>query len=350
MFDFFIVSENLVVGRLSAILSVIFASCLPLLIATSMAKAFRIKKKALIRNLAIIPVVSVLAFIGLKFAFSSISYQYEGYSKFIERDFLMENVTSQYADKASNNSATKQPFTGVLTRIKQRGFIRVGYFRDDLPYSFHNDKGKLVGFDIEIMNQLAIDLNVDIEFVKVFRREAEQLLTTGYLDITTGIPVIPDNMTKYTLTMPYSVQSLAIIVKDIRRAEFTKWDDILQRDDLILGIPESFYYKKAIAKRFTHGKAWEISTPRLFFKPEFAHIDAMIFGAAASSAWTLLNPSYTVVVPKPQLAPLYMAFPINKDDHAFELFMRNWITMKQQNKTIEKLFDYWIEGKSSQAK
>ncbi|MGB2740395.1 MAG: cation:dicarboxylase symporter family transporter [Cognaticolwellia sp.] len=350
MFDFFIVSENLVVGRLSAILSVIFACCLPLLIATSMAKAFRIKKKALIRNLAIIPVLSILAFVCLKFAFSSISYQYEGYSKFIERDFLMGNVKSKHVDKASNTSANEQPSVGVLTRIKQRGFIRVGYFRDDLPYSFHNNKGKLVGFDIEIMNQLAIDLNVNIEFVKIYRREAIQLLTSGYLDITTSVPVIPDNMTKYTLTMPYSVQSLAIIVKDKRRAEFTKWDNILPRDDLILGIPESFYYEKAIAQTFTHGKAWEISTPRLFFKPEYAHIDAMLYGAAAASAWTLLNPSYTVVVPKPELAPLYMAFPINKNDHSFELFMRNWILMKQQNKTIDKLFNYWIKGDTSLAK
>ena len=344
MFDFFIVSENLVVGRLSALLSVTFASCLPLLVATSMAKSFRLKKKALIKYLLIIPTLSILAFMGLKFGFSAISYQYQGYAKFIERDFLMDDVKSRYLDKAAQSSETAQPFVGVLTRIKQRGFIRVGYFRDDLPYSFHNNNGKLVGFDIEIMNQLAIDLNVDIEFVKIFRHQAKSLLASGYLDITTGVPVIPDNMAQFTLTMPYSTQSIAIIVKDERRAEFTQWDNILQRDDLILGIPESFYYKKAIAKTFTHGKAWEISTPRLFFKAEFAHIDAMVFGAAASSAWTLLNPSYTVVVPKPELAPLYMAFPINKNDHAFELFMRNWLTMKQQSKTIDQLFDYWIKG------
>ncbi|MBA6390555.1 cation:dicarboxylase symporter family transporter [Colwellia sp. BRX10-3] len=350
MFDFFLVSENLVVGRLSALLSVTFASCLPLLVATSMAKAFTLKKKALIKYLLIIPALSVLSFISLKYAFSSISYQYEGYVKFIERDFLMDNVNSKYLDKALDNSETVKPSIGVLTRIKQRGFIRVGYFRDDLPYSFHNNKGKLVGFDIEIMNQLAIDLNVGIEFVKIFRNQARALLASGYLDITTGVPVIPDNMTKFTLTMPYSSQNLAIIVKDKRRAEFTQWDNILQRDDLILGIPESFYYEKGIARTFTHGKAWEISTPRLFFKAEFAHIDAMLFGAAASSAWTLLNPSYTVVVPKPELAPLFMAFPINKNDHSFELFMRNWITMKQQSKTIDKLFNYWIKGDSSLAK
>jgi len=350
MFDFFIVSENLVVGRLSAVLSVTFASCLPLLVATSMAKAFNLKTKVLIKNLTIIPLISVLAFISLKAGFSAISYQYQGYAKFIERDFLMEKVKSRYLDNALASSETVQPFVSVLSRVKQRGFIRVGYFRDDLPYSFHNNEGKLVGFDIEIMNQLAIDLNVEIEFVKIFRNQATSLLASGYLDITTGVPVIPDNMAQFTLTLPYTTQSIAIIVKDKRRAEFTQWDNILRREDLILGIPESFYYKKAVARMFTHGKAWEISTPRLFFKPDNAHIDAMVFGAAASSAWTLLNPSYTVVVPKPELPPLYMAFPINKNDHAFELFMRNWLTMKQQSNTIDKLFNYWIKGDTSLAK
>lgn len=344
MFDFFIVAENLAVGRLSALLSVTFASCLPLLIATSMAKAFRLKKDMLIKNIAIIPALSIVAFISLKFAFSSISYQYQGYNKFIKRDFIMEEVKSHYLSEPEVNSSTIQPFTGVLERIKQRGFIRVGYFRDDLPYSFHNHEGKLVGFDIEIMNQLAIDLNVEIEFVKIFHDQAKPLLASGYLDITSGVPVIPDNMAQFTLTMPYSTQNIAIVVKDQRRAEFTEWENITQREDLTLGIPETFFYKKAIARNFTHGKAWQISTPRLFFKEEFAHIDAMVFGAAASSAWTLLNPDYTVVVPKPELPPLYMAFPINKNDHAFELFMRNWISMKQQSKTIDKLFNYWIKG------
>jgi Na+/H+-dicarboxylate symporter len=347
MFDFFIVAESLIVGRLSALLSVIFACCLPLLVATAMAKSFIVKKPALVRNLIIFPLLSILAFSTLKIGFNSISYQYEGYAKFIERDFLLSKVTSRYLNEPEDDSITAQPFVGVLSRIKQRGFIRVGYFRDDLPYSFHNNTGKLVGFDIEIMNQLAIDLNVEIEFVKIYHHQAQPLLASGYLDITSGVPIIPDNMAQFTLTVPYSEQTVAIVVKDERRAEFTRWENILKREDLTLGIPETFFYKNAVERNFTNGKAWEISTPRLFFKEEYQHIDAMIFGAAASSAWTLLNPDYTVVVPKPELAPLYMAFPINKNDHAFELFMRNWIAMKQQSKTIDKLFNYWIKGDTS---
>jgi len=346
MFDFYLVAENLLAGRLSSVFSVVFSSCLPLLIATAMLKRFTIKWRTLARNLAIIPLVSLLAFISLRFGFDSITHQYQGYTKFIERDFLLNDVESTYLDKASPSAETIQNFSPVLTRIKQRGFIRVGYFRDDLPYAFHNNNGKLVGFDIEIMNQLAIDLGVNVEFVKIFHHQAELLLQSGYLDITTGIPVIPDNMIKFTLSVPYSQQSLAFIVKDERRVEFKEWEKIIKNKTLTIGIPETFFYQKAVERNFIYNDAWEISTPRLFFREKYQHIDGMLFGAAAASAWTLLHPEYTVIVPKPVIAPLSMAFPMNHNDHAFELFMRNWIEMKQKSKVIDKLFDYWISNKT----
>lgn len=345
MFDFFLVAENLIVGRFSALLSVIFAVCLPLLIATSMSKSFTFKWKHFARNILIIPLISIAALFALKHTFHEISYQYEGYSKFINRDFLFDDVTTKYLKEPAAGSAVVKPFSQVLERIKQRGFLRVGYFRDDLPYSFNNSVGKLVGFDVEIMNQLASDLGVGVEFVRIFRKQAAPLLASGYLDITTGIPVIPDNMKEFSLSTPYSSQHIAFVVKDERRAEFVEWTKIVERKDLIIGIPEIFFYEKAIEANFKNGKAWKISTPRLFFKEEYKHIDAMLFGAPTASAWTLLYPNYTVVAPKPLIPALSMAFPINKNDLSFELFMRNWINMKQKDKTIKKLFRYWIEGK-----
>jgi proton glutamate symport protein len=346
MFDFYLVAENLIGGRLSAIFSVVFSSCLPLLIATAMLKRFTIKWRVLARNLAIIPLISLITFVSLRFSFDSISHQYQGYTKFIERDFLFSDVKSTYLKNSPSNLVTTSSFSSVLTRVQQRGFIRIGYFRDDLPYAFHNNKGKLVGFDIEIMNLLAKDLGVSIEFVRVFHHEAEALLQSGYLDITTGIPVIPDNMIKFTLTVPYSTQSLAFIVKDERRVEFNNWSEIIDNKDLTIGIPETFFYQKAVERNFIYNKAWEISTPRLFFKEKYEHIDGMLFGAAAASAWSLLHPEYTVIVPKPVLAPLSMAFPINHNDQAFELFMRNWLEMKQQSKVIDQLFNYWISNQA----
>lgn len=349
MFELFLVSENLIVGRLGAVFSVMASGAFALLIATSIAKQFTFKLSELLKYLIIIPLLSGGLFLGLGYGLGQISHQYQGYSKFIDRDFLYPDIKTTYltepdADELFSLRTAKAQ--GVLERIRTRGYLRVGYFRDDLPYSFHNKDGKLVGFDIEIMNQLAGDLGVDIQFVRIFHNEAAPLLASGYLDITSGIPLIPDNMKKYSLTVPYTQQTLAFLVKDERRVEFTRWEKILNDKNLTVGIPETFFYKDAVERHFIHGKAWEISTPRLFFKEKYAHIDGMLFGAAAASGWTLLYPDYTVVVPKPAKAPISMSFPINKNDHAFESFMRNWIKMRKENGSLDRLFSYWIEGKT----
>jgi len=345
LFDLFLVAENLIVGRLGALLSVIFSASLVILIATSIVKQFTFKWRSFSKYLVILPAISMIAFVSLRFTFDSMSHQYQGYKKFIERDFVMVDSDSTVLKKPDNVEINSQPDVDVLTRIKQRGFIRVGYFRDDLPYSFHNHQGKLVGFDIEIINLLADDLGISIEFVLIFHKQAQKLLSSGYLDMTTGVPVLPNNMKEFTLTVPYSSQSIAFIVKDERRSEFTDWKTIFNDEELIISIPELYYNENLIKRYFKHTKVWEISTPRLYFKEKYQHIDAMLFGAPTASAWTLLHPEYTVVAPKPAQPPLAMAFAINSEDKAFELFMRSWIQMKTQNKDIARLFDYWIAGK-----
>lgn len=349
LFDLFLVAENIVIGRLNALLSVIFAVCLVLLIATSMMNNFTFKLASFSRYLLLLPVISILAFVSLRYTFDAISYQYQGYSKFIERDFIVLDVETKVLTEPDASFANMANKTSVLDRISQRGFIRVGYFRDDLPYAFHNHQGKLVGFDIEIINLLADDLGVSVEFVRIFHNQAKELLSSGYLDMTTGMPVTPQNMREYTLTVPYSSQSMAFLVKEDRRKEFSDWQAIFERDDLIIGIPEIFYSENIVRRYFKKATVWEISTPRLFFKEKYQHIDAMLFGAATASAWTLINPEYTVIVPKPARPELSMAFAINTNDNAFEIFMRNWILMKQKNHAIEQLFHYWIAGKKPES-
>lgn len=343
MFDLFILTENLLVGRLGAFLSVISAVVLALLITSSMTRTFTFKWRKSLKYFVLITALTVIMLVTFRFSFDSISHQYQGYSKFIDRGFLLQEVEATYLKEPQHANAAK-PTANVLSRIKERGFIRVGYFIDDLPYAFHNAEGKLVGFDIEIMHQLAADLHVKLEFVNILRKQTAPLLASGYLDMTTGFPVIPDNMTNFALSAPYSKQEIAFIVKEKRRAAFKQWQKVLNDEDLIIGIPEAFYYQDAIERSFIQGKAWEITTPRLFFREKYKHIDAMLFGAPAASAWTLLYPQYSVVSPNPKLAPLSMAFPIPRSDPGFELFLRNWIEMKKQNKTLERLFNYWIGG------
>ena len=67
------------------------------------------------------------------------------------------------------------PSSGHCSTASEPRTIRVGYFEDSLPHAFGNTRGALVGFDVEMALQLARDLHVNAEFVKVDRA----ILDTG---------------------------------------------------------------------------------------------------------------------------------------------------------------------------
>lgn len=344
MIDIFILADNLMMTRMGTVFSVAFAVCFPIAIMARIDRKLESTWRPIATYSISVPSILLLVFVSLSFSFEKIDYQYNGYQNFIERDLLLERESQTLSEVPADFSVIWGKNSNTLERIKKEGVLKVGYYRDDLPFSFFNQDGKLVGFDIEILNLLASDLGVAIKYIKIYHSQAAELLDKGYIDITTGIPMIPENMQTYSLTIPYTAQQLAFVVKKERRTEFTNWLTAIDREEIVIGVPEAFYYKNRIAKTFTKAKAWEISSPRLFFKGQKDKIDAMLFGAPAASAWTLIYPEYTVVVPKPRLPSLQMAFPINKNDVVFENFMRSWLNSKAQNKTIESFFDYWIKG------
>ena len=62
--------------------------------------------------------------------------------------------------------ASAPPTIGAdIERIQQSGVLRVGYNAAALPFSYFNDKGDLVGYDVAFAYDLARSLNVAVRFV-----------------------------------------------------------------------------------------------------------------------------------------------------------------------------------------
>ncbi|WOH39348.1 cation:dicarboxylase symporter family transporter [Thalassotalea fonticola] len=345
MFDLFVVAEQLIISRLGALLSVMFITAMSLLTTLLIMNKVKFYVKPFTILAASAPIGSALIFILLSVTFNSISHPYKGYEKFINRDLLLPSAQASYLKEPAVVSGPFGKRSKTLDIIKQRGVLRMGYYRDSLPYAFQNKDGKLVGLDIELGHLLAQELGVNIEFVLIYRNQTKALLSNGYLDIVSGIPVTPKNLLKYTLTSSYTAEPFSLLVRDTDRRKFTYWKDIIDNKALTIGVPEAYFYEQSIEKNMPNNKVWELSTPRLMFKEQGDNIDAMMYGAAGASAWTLLYPDYAVVMPKPFAPAFDIAFPVATGDLAFERFISHWIAMKKRSKTIDALFSYWIEGK-----
>jgi ABC-type amino acid transport substrate-binding protein len=84
-----------------------------------------------------------------------------------------------------------------------------------------------------------------------------------------------------------------------------------------------------------------------FFTNNADRVDAVVISAEAGSAWTILYPDYSVVVPEPHIKS-HAAIAILLDDPVFEDYINDWLQLKKTSGRIDELYQKWILGKKSE--
>jgi len=239
----------------------------------------------------------------------------------------------------------------VLDRVRERNMLRVGYFEDSLPYVFVNGAGDLVGFDVEMAQQLARELGVGLELLPVSRRIFEEELDPSTCDLVmSGAAITAERAMHVRFSVPYLDETLALIVADHRRAEFATWDDLRGRP-LRLGLPVvPGYYLAKIQRELPNAEVTTFETPEQMFERRDPPLDALVMTAERGSAYTLLHPEYSVVVPRPRQVKVPLAYAIAGHDAALAAVVDTWIDLKRKDGTIDDLFGHWILGRNAQPK
>jgi Na+/H+-dicarboxylate symporter/ABC-type amino acid transport substrate-binding protein len=240
------------------------------------------------------------------------------------------------------------PVGTVLDRVRTRRILRVGYFDDSLPYAFVNRRGELVGFDIEMALQFARDLGVGLEIVPASRDIFERGLDPSLCDIVmSGAAVTADRALHVRYTQPYVDETLAFIVLDYRRAAFGTWDDVRAQGPLRIGVPVAPYYLDFLQRELPSATIVKFDAPDRMFTASGPPLDALVLTAERGSAYTLLHPQYSVVVPKPQPTKIPLAYVVAGRDDALATLADTWIDLKRKDGTIDELFAHWIMGRNA---
>ena len=238
-----------------------------------------------------------------------------------------------------------------LDIIQARGVLRVAYYADRLPFAFRNDLGQVVGFDMELMHQLANDLSVKLEVHRLpndFKHSVEKL-NDGSIDILVGgNTVTPMRATQVNFTNAYTYHTIGLIVQDFRREEFSSHKGIRQIENLKIGMPRSRYFDAPVKELFPNAELVDIKGPRAFFKEQYKHVDAFIYSAEVSSAWTVLYPHFAAVIPEGINMKAPVVFGLPRADTDLMLYMNTWLQLKQDNGAIKPVYDHWILGKDPQ--
>jgi Na+/H+-dicarboxylate symporter len=269
----------------------------------------------------------------------------------IQRRTLMQSEIKELQTSDIKQTDSKAALTqeSHLESIIKRGKLRVGYNRENLPFSFHNDNGDLVGFDVELMHILARELKVELEFIpwtyKTILKELEQ----NKFDVAIGgLIVTPERLSKANFSNPYMNITTAVVVEDYRRHQFKTWRLIDEKLFIRLGVVGEGRAED-IKRSLPNTDIVAMESYSEFFTDNPKGVGAIVISAEAGSAWTIIYPSYSVVVPEPHIkAHAALAMPLG--DTNFATFVDDWLELKKTSGSINKLYGKWILGKGVEQK
>lgn len=120
-------------------------------------------------------------------------------------------LVSGCSDSGNSDSGSAQGFR-TLDDIKSAGEIRIGVFSDKNPFGYVDENGEYQGYDIELANKLAEDLDVKLELVSTEAANRIEYLQTGKVDvILANFTVTDERKEEVDFAYPYMNVALGVV-------------------------------------------------------------------------------------------------------------------------------------------
>lgn len=114
----------------------------------------------------------------------------------------------------------------ALDEVKAAGVLRIGTEGTYAPFTFHDDTGALVGFDVEIGRAISEQLGVEPEFVEgPWDGLIAGIDANRYDVVINQVGINEERQAKYDFSEPYIASKAALIVKD-DNADIASFEDL----------------------------------------------------------------------------------------------------------------------------
>jgi Na+/H+-dicarboxylate symporter/ABC-type amino acid transport substrate-binding protein len=271
-------------------------------------------------------------------------------AKVIEQmEKIGDRAPTRVLDEAVANPQSLREGQSRLDRIRDRGIVRVCFLEQNLPFSYTNAEGRVVGLDIEMANQLALDLNVALELVPFYHPEniAHHLVRDHCDVIMSGIAATPSLFVEVEFTRTYIALHPALVVPDHMIDKVDTLDKLRAIRGFRLGIANDPALARLVQRRLPDAEVVIIPRPAAFFEAENPPADGFLISAEAGSAWTLLFPEFQVVVPFRRNAGWPLGYATAEGDDEFLRYLDLWIELMRAEGIVTRLREHWILGRTA---
>ena len=133
------------------------------------------------------------------------------------------------SSQGSGQSSQENSSTGsgdLLAQIQERGEIVIAMEGTWAPWTYHDESGTLVGFDVEVGQQIAQALGVEATFVEGEWDGRLAGLDAGRYDIMiNGVDITEERSDAYDFSEPYAYNRTAVIVS-ADNTDITSMEDL----------------------------------------------------------------------------------------------------------------------------
>jgi Na+/H+-dicarboxylate symporter/ABC-type amino acid transport substrate-binding protein len=340
-------ATGVVNSRVGSLVAAVHTLVVALLVSCAVTGHLRWRRGYVVSYAGITAVLAVIVIGGTRVLFANATQEYSK-DKVLASMYLLQEPVEATVARVPSPPADVVSGRSVLDDIKARKALRVCYLPAAMPFAFFNQRGDLVGFDIELAHRLARELGVSLAFVPADRTKLSGLLADGYCDLAmSGVVVTTLRAGEMLFSESYLDETLALMVADHRRDQFASWDAIRDLGAITILAPDLPYYVDKLRELAPRAILEIQSLDELTLPITDAKVDAVWLPAERGSAWTLMFPQYSVVVPGPDPIHVPLAFPIGKRDERFASFINTWIALKRKDGTLDAAYKHWILGQDA---
>lgn len=232
----------------------------------------------------------------------------------------------------------------TLTDIQKRGKLRVGMEPGYMPFELTNQKGEIIGFDVDMAKRMAKAMKVELELVSTAWDGIIPALLTDKFDILmSGMTLTQERNLTVNFAQPYILIGQSVLLKKELAEEVESYRD--------LNDP-----KYTVASKL--GTTGEQATKRMISRAKYisyeteqegvmelvnGKIDAFIYDLPFNAIAVAQKGAGKIVHLDEPFTKEPLAWAIRKDDPNFLNWLNNFMNQIKYDGVYEKIYDKWFK-------
>ncbi len=238
---------------------------------------------------------------------------------------------------------TSTATAGALEEIQKRGTLRVGMEPGYMPFELTNQKGEIIGFDVDMVKRVAKSMGVKLELVSTaWDGIIPALLTSKFDMIASGMTLTQQRNMTINFATPYITIGQSILVNNKFAGKIASYKDL---NDASFTVGSKLGTTGEQATKRMIGKAKYISyetEQEGVMEVVNGKIDAFIYDLPFNVvAFSQKGAGKVFHIDKPFTSePL--AWAVRKGDPDFLNFLNNFMNQVKIDGTYDKIYNKWF--------